>query len=56
MFLQVKYLQDFAEGNGLNIRYHAEIVSIARRNHKSQTFLLKDQNGLLYQCGILIIR
>lgn len=59
ILIQVKYLQDFAEGNNLNIKYHTEIVSVTRQKQyrsRSQAFLLKDQHGMLYQCSILIVR
>ena len=56
---QVRYLQDFAERLELNIQYNTEITEVGRppqTGSEPEPFHLKDQNGAIYYCKVLIVR
>ena len=51
--LQVRYLQDYAYELELNIQYNTEITEVDRP--VARPFHLKDQNGVIYRCDIVVV-
>jgi thioredoxin reductase len=49
----VHYLQDYANDLELNIQYNTEITEVDRP--VPRPFQLKDQNGVIYRCNIVIV-
>ena len=55
----MRYLQDYAEQLQLKIQYETEIKEVDKgpdEEGADSCFHLKDQNGVVYRCDILIVR
>ncbi|XP_006816537.1 FAD-dependent oxidoreductase domain-containing protein 2-like [Saccoglossus kowalevskii] len=49
----VKYLQDYTEKHGINVKYNTNIVNVKRRDKFE--FQMQDQSNNTYDCGTVIV-
>lgn len=61
VYIQLQYLEDYAERLELNIWYNTEIKEVTRPPpsegyEESVPFYLEDQNEIIHLCDVLIVR